>query len=460
MIPQRIMGIETEYGLLCASTNGGEPPMDAEAAAHHLFEPLLRKTRSTSTFLANGARLYLDVGAHPEYATAECDYLGDLLANDRAGDQLYAQLAGDANEKLAASDARIHLFKNNRDSYGNSFGCHENYLVRRRRDFRQRIDGLIPYFVTRQIMVGAGFLEVDGGEVRFKLSQRADRMNDAVSAATTRSRPMINTRDEPHGDAELYRRMHVIVGDSNMSDSTSALKVGATQAVLDAIEDGLRLPDRTLAEPVRAIREVSADTSCRAVLELADGSRMTALEIQREVHDLVRSRFEDNGWLAELDPMRRYVFDLWERTLEALERGELVAISSEIDWVAKRQLLTRYAERLGTGLGDPRILRLDLAWHDITGAGLRPKLEASGGLKKLVSEADVARATGIPPQTTRAKLRGDFVALAMENRRDYMVDWMNIRLLEDGGARQVLLKDPFAPVNVEVAELMELIESE
>lgn len=454
MKPRRIMGIETEYGLLYASTTTGEPLLDAEETAHHLFDPLLHRARSTNAFLPNGARLYLDVGAHPEYATAECDQLADLLANDRAGDALYAQMAAEADLKLEGG--RIHLFKNNLDSYGNSFGCHENYLVRRRRDFRQRIDSLIPYFVTRQIMVGAGYLYVGPEGASYRISQRADKMNDAVSAATTRSRPMINTRDEPHGDAELYRRLHVIVGDSNMSDSTCALKMGATEAVLDAVEDGLRLPDRALADPVRSIREVSADTSCRAVLELADGTTMRAIDIQREVHDLVRTHFEDNGWFP-LDPLRSYVFDLWGRTLDALERGEHEALASEIDWIAKRKLLARLAQRLGTGLDDARVQRLDLAWHDITGAGLRARLEAGGGLKKLVSDEAIVEAMGIPPQTTRAKVRGDFVALAMEHRRDYMVDWMNIRLLEDVGARQVLLKDPFSAVSAEVEELMELI---
>ncbi|WP_406714863.1 Pup--protein ligase [Trueperella pyogenes] len=456
MKPRRIMGIETEYGLLCASTTGGVPALDAEETAQRLFAPLLARTRSTSAFLPNGARLYLDVGAHPEYATAECDQLTDLLANDRAGDMLYAQLAEETNAQITGG--RVHMFKNNVDSYGNSFGCHENYLVRRRRDFRERIDNLIPYFVTRQVLVGAGFLQVGPEGATYKISQRADKMKDAVSAATTRARPMINTRDEPHGDAELYRRLHVIVGDSNMSDSTCVLKVGATEALLDAMEDGLRLPDRTLADPVRAIREVSEDLSGCAVVELASGKTMRAIDIQREIHDLVRERFESNGWM-DLDPLRAYVFDLWQRALDCLERGDEGAVATEIEWIAKRRLLVRLAERLGTGMGDVRVQRLDLAWHDITAAGLRNKLEAGGGLKKLVSDEAITEAMGIPPQTTRAKLRGDFVAVAMDRRRDYAVDWMSIRLL-DGAARQVLLKDPFSPVNEQVEELMELIDGE
>ena len=460
MIPRRIMGVETEYGLLCASTTGGNPPIDAEESAHRLFDPLLKKTRSTNVFLPNGARLYLDVGAHPEYATAECDDLGDLIANDRAGDAIYVDMANQTNEDLTGVNGQLHLFKNNLDSYGNSYGCHENYLVRRRRDFRARIDSLIPFFVTRQIMVGAGYLQVTDDGAQYKISQRADIMNDAVSAATTRSRPMINTRDEPHGDAELYRRLHVIVGDSTMSDSTSALKLGVTEALLHVLEDGKRLPRRELEDPVKAIRQVSADTTGRALLSFKDGSTMTALELQQEIYEHVYQHFAANGWLDELDPVRAYVFDLWSRTLDALASDEQEKLSTEIDWIAKRSLLRRYSDRLGVGLEDSRMQRLDLAWHDITNAGLRTSLEKSGGLVKLVNEERIEVAKAIPPQTTRAKLRGDFVALAMENRRDYMVDWMNIRLIEDDGAHQVLLKDPFSPVDAHVDALMELMDSE
>lgn len=327
-------------------------------------------------------------------------------------------------------------------------------------DFRARIDSLIPFFVTRQIMVGAGYLQVTDRGAQYKISQRADIMNDAVSAATTRSRPMINTRDEPHGDAELYRRLHVIVGDSTMSDSTSALKLGVTEALLHVLEDGKRLPRRELEDPVKAIRQVSADTTGRALLSFKDGSTMTALELQQEIYEHVYQHFAANGWLDELDPVRAYVFDLWSRTLDALASDEQEKLSTEIDWIAKRSLLRRYSDRLGVGLEDSRMQRLDLAWHDITNAGLRTSLEKSGGLVKLVNEERIEVAKAIPPQTTRAKLRGDFVALAMENRRDYMVDWMNIRLLEDDGAHQVLLKDPFSPVDAHVDALMELMDSE
>ncbi len=445
---------------MCASLNGGTPPLDPEESAQQLFTPVLEKNRSTNTFLANGARLYLDVGAHPEYATAECDELKDLITNDRAGDATFAQMAMELNSDLQQKgiEGRIHLFKNNVDSEGNSFGCHENYLVRRRRDYRARIESLVPFFVSRQILVGAGYIARTDVGCHFEISQRANQMWDAVSSASTRSRPMINTRDEPHGDAELYRRMHVIVGDSNISDSTSALKVGMTEAVLNCLEDGVRFKNFELDNPIIAIRKVSRDLSGSAVINLASGTTASALEIQTSVYEQVIDHYRTNGWFADLDPIRLYVFDLWERALKGLSNHSLDNLATEIDWIAKKRLLDRYQDRLGVGLDDPRIARLDLAWHDITDAGLRASLEKSAGLKKLVSDDEITTAISIPPQTTRAKLRGDFVAAAMDAHRDYMVDWMNLRLITAEGSQTVLLKDPFVSVDERVDSLMEELE--
>ncbi|MFC5370158.1 Pup--protein ligase [Arcanobacterium bovis] len=454
---RRIFGVETEYGLMCASLNGGVPPLDPEDAAQRLFAQVLATNRSTNTFLANGARLYLDVGAHPEYASAECDSVHDIVCNDRAGDAIFSTMVDVLNEELIQKSipGKVHLFKNNVDTQGNSFGCHENYLVRRRRDYRARIESLVPFFVSRQILVGAGFIAKDDAGVRYEISQRAHHMWDAVSSASTRARPMINTRDEPHGDAELYRRMHVIVGDSNISDSTSALKIGMTEAVLNCLEDGVRFRQCELADPMLAIREISQDTSGKALVEQANGTRITALEIQVAIYEQVMAHYESAGWLSTLDPTREYVFDLWKRALEGIERGNTDSLATEIDWIAKKRLLKRYQERLGVGLDDPRIARLDLAWHDITRSGLRASLEASGGLKKLVTEDEVTTAMAIPPQTTRAKLRGDFVAAALDSRRDFMADWTNLRLITADGSATVLLKDPFVNADSRVDALME-----
>ena len=458
MIPQRIMGLETEFGLMCASGSGGEPPLDVEAAAAELFRPILAAGGSTNSFLPNGARLYLDVGAHPEYATAECRSVADLVANDRAGERLCASMAAQADSRLASKGVggRIHLFKNNLDAAGNSFGCHENYLVRRRTDYRARIAATLPYFVTRQIVAGAGYIRrAKDGPAAYCFSQRADQMWDAISSASTRSRPMINTRDEPHGDPELYRRMHVIVGDSNMCEATTALKVAATQAVLAMLEDGGILPRMELADPVSAIRDTSADLAGRARLELADGGWITPIEVQERTREAVLRHFDAKGYTAELDASTSYLLDLWGRAVESVKSGDPSAVATEIDWAAKLSLFSRYMERAGATLDDPRLARLDLAYHDITAAGLRPSMEETGMLRTFASSEAVQAAMTTPPSDTRAKLRGDFVEKARRRRLDYAVDWTNLRLLEAEGTRSVVLKDPFASVDERVDRLME-----
>ena len=452
------MGLETEFGLMCASGSGGEPPLDVEAAAAELFRPILAAGGSTNSFLPNGARLYLDVGAHPEYATAECRSVADLVANDRAGERLYASMAAQADSRLASKGVggRIHLFKNNLDAAGNSFGCHENYLVRRRTDYRARIAATLPYFVTRQIVAGAGYIRrAKDGPAAYCFSQRADQMWDAISSASTRSRPMINTRDEPHGDPELYRRMHVIVGDSNMCEATTALKVAATQAVLAMLEDGGILPRMELADPVSAIRDTSADLAGRARLELADGGWITPIEVQERTREAVLRHFDAKGYTAELDASTSYLLDLWGRAVESVKSGDPSAVATEIDWAAKLSLFSRYMERAGATLDDPRLARLDLAYHDITAAGLRPSMEETGMLRTFASAEAVRAAMTTPPSDTRAKLRGDFVEKARRRRLDYAADWTNLRLLEAEGARSVVLKDPFASVDERVDRLME-----
>lgn len=455
---RRIFGIETEYGVLCAAPDSETPPLTAEETATRVFHDVVELTRSTNTFLPNGARLYLDIGAHPEYATAECDQLLDLLNNDRAGDEILAKMAAHATARLNREgiSGHIHLFKNNEDGHHNSYGCHENYLVRRRRDFRARIDSLIPFFVTRQVLVGAGRLRPD--EAGFEISQRADYMQDAVSAASSRTRPMINTRDEPHADAEHYRRMHVIVGDSNMSDSTTLLKIGMAKAVLDAIEVR-RLPNLELADPIAAIQTVSRDLTGKAQVQMRAGATKSALEIQQIVFDFVQEIYAAEGWDRELDPTQKYVFDLWQRGLSAIENQDFSAVETELEWVAKLRLLRATAQRHQLALSDPKIARLDLAWHDITGRGLRSKLENSGLLRRITTPETVTQACAIPPQTTRAKMRGDFVALAQEQRRDFLVDWTGLRLISEP-SHSVLLLDPFANSDPQVDAILEELEND
>ena len=394
---RRIVGIETEYGITCASTTGGTPPLDADHAARELFEPVIQAGRSSNVFTPGGARLYLDVGSHPEFATAECDRLEDVLAQDRAGEITMADLAGQANARLAAAGVpgRIHLFKNNLDARGAGFGCHENYLVRRRGDFWNDARTLVPHLVTRQILVGSGHVVPAGPRCRprYVFSQRADQMHDAVSSATTRSRPLINTRDEPHADAGRYRRMHVIVGDSNIAQGATLLKVAAMDLLLDYLEEGGDLGDLALAEPMRAIRETCHDLSGTVALERADGRTITPVDLQGEHLERVRAHAAN----LDLTALQRAALDLWERGLEALRAGDVGAVATELDWAAKYRLLERYAERAGAELDDPRLARLALAYHDVSADGLRARLEAGGLLRRYVPEEAARRAVTTPP---------------------------------------------------------------
>ena len=453
--------METEYGITCAPTADGPPPMDADHAARELFDPVVQRSRSSNVFTRGGARLYLDVGSHPEFATAECDLLEDVLAQDRAGELVMADLAEQANARLAATGVpgRIHLLKNNRDAEGNGFGCHENYLVRRRGDFWNDARTLVPHLVTRQILVGAGHIAADGDTRRaadglrgYVFSQRADQMWDAVSSATTRARPLINTRDEPHADAERYRRMHVIVGDSNIAQGSTLLKVAAMDLLLDYLEHGGELGDLALADPMRAIRDTCHDMSGGVLLERSDGRTITPLEVQAEHLGRLREHVAQG---IEVTALHEAALDLWERGLQALRLQQPELVDKELDWAVKHRLLTRYCQRHDTDLTDPRVRRLALAYHDVSpGGGLRQRLEGAGLLRRFVDEATCRRAVDTPPETTRARLRGAVVARAEDLRRDVSVDWVGVRL-DDGVCSPVTLNDPFCAMDERIDALLE-----
>ncbi len=462
MTVRRIFGIETEYGITCAAppsaaSAGPAHTVTADDAARYLFRKVVQWGRSSNVFLRNGARLYLDVGSHPEYATAECDDVHQLVVNDRAGEVILDRMVEEANALLEQDGVAgtIHLFKNNVDSAGNSFGCHENYLVRRRRDFQAMGDALVPFFITRQILTGAGHIRPRaGGGATYAFSQRADQMWDAMSSATTRSRPIINTRDEPHGDADLYRRMHVIVGDSSVAETTTMLKVGMTDLLLDMLEDGVKVRDLALAEPMRAIREVSHDTTATVPLELASGRRMSALAVQEEFLARVTGYLDAQGLTEDLTDVQRRVLELWERGLRALREQDRTLVETELDWAIKGRLLERYRSKHTLGLDDPRVARLSLAYHDISPTrGLATTLMRRGLMARVTTDEEVAAAVDTPPSTTRAKLRGEFVARAQERRRDITVDWVHLKI-NDAAQRTVVLKDPFAPVDERVDALM------
>ncbi|QMW64666.1 Pup--protein ligase [Mumia sp. ZJ1417] len=449
---RRIFGIENEYGVTC--TFRGQRRLSPDEVARYLFRRVVSWGRSSNVFLRNGARLYLDVGSHPEYATPECDDIVELVTHDKAGERVLEGLLLDAQTRLREDGilGDIYLFKNNTDSAGNSYGCHENYLVSRDGEFSRIADILIPFLVSRQIICGAGKVQQTPRGAMFSVSQRAEHIWEGVSSATTRSRPIINTRDEPHADAERYRRLHVIVGDSNMSETTMLLKVATTHLVLQMIEAGIPMRDMTLDNPIRAIREISHDMTGRRKVALANGRELSALEIQSEY--LTKAR----AFVDRFDPDNSVsvrALELWERTLKAVESEDLSLVEREIDWVIKYRLLDRYREKNNLTWSHPRIAQMDLAYHDILrDRGLYYLLERQGAVARVTDDLAIFEAKSKPPQTTRARLRGEFIKRAQERRRDFTVDWVHLKL-NDQAQRTVLCKDPFRSHDERVQKLID-----
>ncbi|MGH9073369.1 MAG: Pup--protein ligase [Acidimicrobiales bacterium] len=448
---RRIFGLENEYGVTC--TLRGQRRLSPDEVARYLFRRVVSWGRSSNVFLENGARLYLDVGSHPEYATPECDAIDDLVVHDKAGERILEHLLASAESRLREEGIRgvVYLFKNNTDSAGNSYGCHENYLTSRRDDFAHYAEVLIPFFVSRQIYAGAGkVLQTARGPI-FCISQRAEHIWEGVSSATTRSRPIINTRDEPHADAERFRRLHVIVGDSNMSEYATFLKVGATSILLRMLEDpSAVLRDMTLENPIRAIREISHDVTCRRRVRLANGRELSALEIQSEYLNRALRYHRQRG----LSPLEERALDMWQHCLEGLEKDPMT-LDRECDWIIKYQLIDRYRQRHDIPLSHPRVSLVDLQYHDVSRQrGLFYRLQARGMVERTTTDEAIELAVDNPPATTRARLRGEFIRRAKERRRDFTVDWVHLKL-NDQAQRTVLLKDPFKPHDDRVEKLIE-----
>ncbi len=447
---RRIFGLENEYGVTC--TLRGQRRLSPDEVARYLFRRVVSWGRSSNVFLQNGARLYLDVGSHPEYATPECDSLYDLVVHDKAGERILEGLLVSAEQRLREEGIRgtIYLFKNNTDSAGNSYGCHENYLTSRRDDLGHYAEVLIPFLVSRQIFTGAGkVLQTARGPI-YSIAQRAEHIWEGVSSATTRSRPIINTRDEPHSDAEKYRRLHVIVGDSNMSEYTTFVKVGSAAIMLRMLEDPqVVLRDLTLENPIRAIREISHDMTCRRKVRLANGREVTALDIQREYLERALRYAETHA----LSPLEQRALEMWEHCITTIESDPL-KLDREVDWVIKYKLIEAYRAKHDLPLGNPRVQLLDLQYHDISqDRGLFYKLQRHGMVERMCTDADIEAAIDTPPQTTRARLRGEFIKKAKERQRDYTVDWVHLKL-NDQAQRTVLCKDPFKSRDERVEKLI------
>ncbi len=428
----KVFGIETEYGITAAgapdfnpvlassiliSTYAGSlrrirwdyeqesPLRDARG-----FEPVAAREGSdedlglANVILPNGSRYYVD-HAHPEYSTPECITPRDLVVHDKAGERVLERSLAEVARELPTGP-RLSIYKNNSDGKGNSYGTHENYLVDRATPFGDIVRDLTPFFVSRQVFCGAGKVGAEApweerGHTAYQLTQRADFFETEVGLETTLKRPIINTRDEPHADPERYRRLHVIIGDANMCEVATFLKVGTTAIVLKMIEDRF-LPDLSIQNPVAALHAVSRDISCTATVPLADGRHLSAVQLQWEYFEHAKKYVERE----DDTPENQSVLARWESVLSALET-EPLSLHRELDWVAKYRLLTAYRERDGLEWTDPKLQAIDLQYHDVRRErGLYYKLDAGGKVERLTTDEEVDIAVMEPPIDTRAYFRG------------------------------------------------------
>jgi proteasome accessory factor PafA2 len=362
-----------------------------------------------NVILTNGARLYVD-HAHPEYSTPEVTNPRDGVIWDKAGEVVMAEAAAMAARVPGAVPAgsTLNLYKNNTDNKGASYGTHENYLMSRETPFSAIVTHLTPFFVSRQVVCGSGRVGIgqDGRGHGFQLSQRADFCEAEVGLETTLKRPIINTRDEPHADPSLYRRLHVIVGDANLAEVSTYLKLGTTSLVLSMIEDGFLPDELTVVQPVGEIRAVSHDPTLRHRVRLADGRELTGLQIQLHYLEHARKYVEDR-YGADADAVTVDVLNRWESVLTRLESDPL-SLRRELDWVAKLALLEGYRERDGLGWEHPTLHLVDLQYSDVRpDKGLYHRLVARGAIERVVTDDEVRAAVTTPPEDTRAWFRGE-----------------------------------------------------
>jgi Pup amidohydrolase len=481
MAIEKIMGTETELGISAKDPRGFDPvagsillinshrPIaEVKAIWDYTSEnPLLdargfevsgererpsqQDNRTINKLLRNGGRLYVD-GAHPEYSTPECANARDVVCYEKAGERIFELCLASANLTLPERQ-RIFVYKNNSDGKGNSYGHHENYLMERRVPFDQIVQGFAPFLATRQIFAGAGKVGAENGGERcdFQISQRADFFETFIGLDTMAKRPIINTRDEPHADEEKYRRLHVIVGDSNMSEVATYLKVGTTAIVLAMVEDGVIKRDLALEDPVRAIKEISHDITCRRRVRLKRGKEFSAVEIQREYLDLALEYYQGR----ERSPQVADLLEKWQYVLDKLAEDPMT-LNRELDWVIKHGLITSYISRKGCSFDDQRVFMLDLQYHDIKRTrGLYYLMLHDDLIDRITTEDEIETAMTTPPQTTRAKVRSDFIRYANEKNKSYDVGWSYLKL-NDRYQRTILCKDPFKPWDPRVDELIGL----
>jgi proteasome accessory factor A len=465
MTSPMIMGTETEYGIsvknardqdpVAASTlvvnaykdrelkgvtwdyDQESPLMDARGfmSEGESDTPDRENNSLINDILINGGRYYVD-HAHPEYCTPECTNPRDLVIYEKAG-ELILDLSRLAAEELLPNNQEIIIYKNNTDYKGHSYGSHENYLMSRTIPFQDIVDGLTPFLVTRQIITGCGKIGAENGaeETDYQISQRADFFETEIGLSTMVARPIINTRDEPHADEKLYRRLHVIVGDSNMSELAIYLKVGITSLTLQLIEKGI-LGDRfKLSEPVTDIKRVSRDLSCKTPLVLEDGRRRTSIEIQREYLGLARDHLSESC----SSPVISDVMEKWEFVLDRLE-ADPMSLNGVLDWVTKKRLIDAYIQRHGFKWSDSRVRMLDLQYHDIRpDKGLYARLLKNGRVKRFVNQDEIVHAITNPPVDTRAYFRG--TCLKRFPNEIHSASWNSMIFCLNGSSLDKILMD-------------------
>jgi len=412
------------------------------------YTPNQQENIARNKTLVNGARYYVD-HAHPEYSCPEVTNVRDLVVHEKAGERI-VELSRREATLLLPPGMEILIYKNNSDRKGNSYGCHENYLMDRRTSFKQIAEHLMTFLVTRQIYAGAGKV---GSENRahpcaYQLSQRADFFETEVALDTMVKRPIVNTRDEPHADREKYRRLHVIVGDSNMSEYTIYLRNGATALLLSMIEDGALRRDLALRDPVRAIKEVSHDPSCRRELQLENGKKLSAVQIQREYLEMAQKYVSGKS----PDPITRDVLAKWEHVVESLERDPM-ELRREIDWVIKKALIEGFMERKGLDWESAQVSMLDLQYHDLRPEkGLYYLLERQGRVERIVTDAEIDAAVTEPPVDTRAYFRGQ--CLKRYPAEVFGVNWDSISFgIGSEPVKRVFMGEPLKGSKVHVEDL-------
>lgn len=469
---RRIFGLENEYALNCSVGDTKPGFSESSAAVTQFFTQLTTEYGSSSAFLENGSRLYLDC-SHPEYATPECDSVLDVVAAQRAGERVLRRLLGILNANLAAGQKKpMWLFRNNTDGKSGVYGAHENYLISRQVSEYRLNTSRMPFLVTRQLLCGAGDVrkQRDGGPVRFLMSQRAEHVYEPIAGGTTTNRPIINTRDEPHASGE-WRRIHDIVGDANMSEVSEFLKIGSQHLVLRMIEDGEDFGRLSLQDPVSAIRATGADLTGRASLMLARSThdlrgrwtrRLTAADIQevylRRAEQLYGA---EEGETAQILALWRKVVDAYRTPGRDGQPPDVDTIADRlgrtVDWAIKYRLVRQQMAKLECDLTDPRIATVNLLYHNIDPEiGLFQKLQARGLVDGLLTEAQIERFVDDAPTTTRAHLRGRYIkAMRAAGQRSGITDWVHFRLTGDYPGTAV--GDPFATsdpaVDRRIAEL-------